>query len=398
MSDTMDIAVVGAGLSGLLAAIALASAEPGAGARVALLDADPIARPVRDTRATALAPSTARMMRALGIALPEAGPMVGMRVGEGEADSPWQFELPTRANEPLALVVENAALRRALLDRLDALPVTRFSPVRVTALEREGRATLQLDTGDTLAPALVVAADGRHSALRRMAGLGVSRHDFKQSALVLTVRHAEHHEGIALQRFQPVGAVASLPLADPHQSQIVWSDRNRAVRAAAQLQPPALAALIDARLWGALEVTDILGAAQTFPLIAQRSERLSAERVALVGDAARIIHPLAGQGFNLAARDVAALAQTVRDARATGQDIGTAGLIGYERWRRADETLLGTLTTVLASAPRGMGLASRLKGHARRAVFAATDSLPALHPFIRREAAGNTGAQPALLL
>ena len=398
MSDSPDIVVVGAGLSGLMAALALSADAPGAGARVILLDAGDIDRAPADARTTALAPSTVRMLRSLGVAMPESGAMLGMRVGEGEADSPWQFELPARSDAPLAFVIGNADLRAALLRRLDAVCVPRIGGSRVTALSMEGRARLDLDTGETLAPMLVVAADGRDSAVRRMAGLSVSRLDFGQHALVCTVRHAEDHEGIALQRFQPVGAVASLPLAHPNRSQIIWSDRSASVRAAAQLSPGALAALIDSRLWGALEVTSVEGTPHTYPLLAQRAEALSAERVALVGDAARVIHPLAGQGFNLAARDIAALAETVGAARATGQDLGTAGLLGYQRWRRTDETVLGTLTSALSAAPRGMSQLSRLVGHARRAAFAATDALPVLHPFIRQEAAGETGTQPALLL
>ena len=396
MSDDADILVVGAGLSGLLAAIALASEEPGAQCRVALLDRGDIGRVSDDGRATALAPSSLRLLQRLGVAIPPVGRMVGMRVGEGEADSPWQFELPAREAEPLALVVANHLLRTALLERLDALPVQRMDDAGVSALHVDGRASLTLADGRTLRAPLVVAADGADSAVRRLAGFTVSEHDFGQSALVLTVRHAEDHEGIALQRFQPVGAVASLPFHDPHRSQIVWSDRAASVAAAAQLAPTALASLIDARLWGALDVTGVEGAVQSFPLVARRTDRLTGERVALIGDAARTIHPLAGQGFNLAVRDVAALAETVSDARRTGQDLGTSGLIGYERWRRADETLLGTLTTLLSAAPR-RNPATRLLGHLRRAAFAATDTVEALHPFIRREAASETGTRPPLL-
>ena len=400
MGPDTDVLVVGAGLSGLLAAIALARPEPGAGRRVTLADAGTVGRDTPDGRATALAPSSTRMLARLGIALPEAAPLTGMRVGEGEADSPWQFELPSRPDEPLAHVVENAALRRACLAALDTLDVKRVEGVRLTGLERSGHVRARFDDGRTVDAALVVAADGRDSAVRRLSGLSVSRHDFRQKALVTTVTHAEDHEGTALQRFQSVGAVASLPLPDAgrtHRSQIVWSDRTAAVDAACALPASALAALIDDRLWGALEVTGIAAPVQSYPLTGQRAEALSAERVALVGDAARIIHPLAGQGFNLAVRDVAALVQSVGEAAATGQDVGTAGLIGYARWRRVDETLLGAVTAGLSAVPSRLGRLGRLVGHARRAVFATVDEWPALHPFIRAEASGDTGERPHLL-
>lgn len=398
MSEHTEIAVVGAGLSGLLAALAFSDPQQGSGCEVTLIDAGKINRTPKDGRVTALTPSAMRMLARLGINDLEATPMTGMRVGEGPADTPWQFELPERGDDPLAYNVENEALRAALLKRLKGSKVTLRGDVRVDDLDQDGLATLSLSDGTQLTTALVIAADGRSSALRRMAGLSVTTHDFKQQALVTTIIHAEPHDGTALQRFQAVGAVASLPLATTkagHRSQIVWSDRSEAVTTARALPDPALMALIDDRLWNALDVTGLDAPVQSYPLIAQRSEALCKGRVALVGDAARVIHPLAGQGLNLGIRDIAALAQTIGDAVATGQDIGTAGLIGYERWRQADETSLGTITTALSAAPSRGPLA--IFGHARRAAFAVVDELPSLHALIRREAAGETGDRPALL-
>jgi 2-octaprenyl-6-methoxyphenol hydroxylase len=398
MSEHTHIAIVGAGLSGLLAAVTLSDSTHGPGQAVTLIDAGQIERTPKDGRVTALTPSAMRMLSRLGVDRVDATPMTAMRVGEGPADTPWQFELPDRGDEPLAYNVENEALRAALLKRLKNSDVTLRGDIRVDALEQDGLTTLSLSDGTQLTTALVIAADGRRSALRAMAGLSITTHDFKQQALVTTITHAQPHDGIALQRFQAVGAVASLPLATTktgHRSQIVWSDRTEAVKAALALPEDALVALIDERLWHALDVTSLDAPVQSYPLIAQRSEALCRDRVALIGDAARVIHPLAGQGLNLGIRDIAALAQTIGDAAATGQDIGTAGLIGYDRWRQADETSLGTVTTALSAAPLRGPLS--ILGHARRAAFAAVDELPSLHALIRREAAGETGNRPALL-
>ena len=395
MSEHSQIAVVGAGLSGLLSALALSDPEHGPGREVVLIDAEPIDRSLSDGRATALTPSAMRALTRLGIEDLASTPILGMRVGEGEADTLWQFELPERDDEPLAFNVENESFRAALLARLKHSPVHIRDGVRVETLSQDATATLILSDDTQLTAELIVAADGRNSAVRRMVGLSVSHFDFGQNAMVTTVIHAEPHDGIALQRFQPVGAVASLPVAKTktgHRSQIVWSDRSSAIAAACALPAKALIKLIDDRLWGALDITGLDTAMQSYPLIGQRSEALSRGRVALIGDAARTIHPLAGQGFNLAVRDIGVLAECIGEAVQTGQDIGTAGLIGYERWRRADETLLAVLTTSLALAS-----ARGLLGHARRAAFAAVDDMPVLHTLIRREATGSTGEQPALL-
>jgi 2-octaprenyl-6-methoxyphenol hydroxylase len=398
MSEHTQIAVIGAGLSGLLAALTFSDKSQGPGCDVTLVDAGQINRTTKDGRVTALTPSAMRMLARLGIDGIDATPMTGMRVGEGLADTPWQFELPNTGDEPLAYNVEIESLRAALLKRLKNSAVVLRDEVRVEALEQDSLATFSLSDGTQLTADLVVAADGRNSAIRRMAGLSITTHDFNQQALVTTIIHAEPHDGMALQRFQAVGAVASLPLATTsvgHRSQIVWSDRTEAVNAARLLSEDALIALIDDRLWEALGVTGLDAPVQSYPLIAQRCEALSKGRVALVGDAARVIHPLAGQGLNLGIRDIAALAQTIGDAVSTGQDIGTAGLIGYERWRQTDEASLGTMTTAFSAAPSRGPLS--VLGHARRIAFAMVDDLPSLHGLIRREAAGETGERPVLL-
>lgn len=402
-----DIIIIGAGLSGLLSAVAMADPSHGAARSVRLIDAGQIERQGQDGRATTLSPSSLRLLSRLNIEIPSLAIMSGMRVGEGKADSPWMFDLGGAGLEaqqqPLAYVTENAQLRAALLRRAAELNIIFDNECRLSALSTNGRADITLMDGSRRRAALILACDGRNSAVRRLAGFNLSRTDLKQHALVTTVRHDEPHDGIALQRFLPVGAIASLPLPDKdgaHRSQIVWSDRKSAILAACALPRAALAALINERLWHALTITDIEGVdrpsnVQYYPLTAQRSDPLSQPRIALVGDAARTIHPLAGQGFNLAIRDIAVLTEGVREASATGQDIGTAGLIGYDRWRRADETSLGLMTRALSSATQRGPL--RLLGHVRRSSFALVDAAPMLHPLIRQEAAGEWGQRPPLL-
>ncbi|MEM9600000.1 MAG: FAD-dependent monooxygenase [Pseudomonadota bacterium] len=406
MTDPVDIAVVGAGLSGLLAAIALADPDHGAGRTVALIDPGPLeiraddSENVQDLRATSLTPSAVRMLNRLCVALPPLAPMRGMRVGEGSQDTPWQFQLDAPDGEVLAWFIGNDTFRHCLLRRATELGVQCLAGRRIDALTRDGMATLRLDTQETITAKLVVAADGRDSAVRRLAGIGLSARPFEQQTLILTAIHDQPHHDIALERFQNIGAIGSLPLLDDaqgrHRSQIAWSDRSTAVQAAKALPTDALAALIDERLWHELGVSDIVGPRQAYPLTARRADRIVDDRVALIGDAARTIHPLAGLGFNLAIRDIGALTDGLRDAIETGQDIGVSGLTHYERWRALDANLITQLTEGLSHA-RTDRLFGRLKGHVRRSLFALLDATPSLQPFARLEAAGELGTLPSLL-
>ena len=405
MSKT-DILVVGAGLSGLLAAVALSEPEHGADQAVTLIDPgplDPNASPSgnrTDLRETSLTPSAVRMLRRLGLDLPPLSAMRGMRVGEGRADAPWQFQLDAPEGEALAHFINNDILKDHLLKRASDLGVALLGGRSVRALAIDGSAHVTLDNGETSSASLIVAADGRNSAVRQLAGIGMTERSFDQHTLILTALHRNPHEGIALERFQSVGAIGSLPLLDDeqgrHRSQIAWSDRSEAVMAAGHLSSNAISALIDERLWNQLGIYDVMGSRQAYPLSARRADTITSERIALVGDAARTIHPLAGLGFNLGIRDIAALSDGVRNAARVGQDIGMAGLLDYARWRQMDATLVTALTEGLSAAPRS-NPAGRLLGHARRAVFAGVNTVPGLQSLIRLEAGGEIGTRPPLL-
>ena len=407
MTEHTDIIIVGAGLSGLLAAVALADPGSGAGRTVTLVDPGTLevqpknkAEKRHDLRATSLTPSAVRMLKRLSLDVPPLSAMRTMRVGEGDADTPWQFQLDAKDDEVLAWFIGNDTFRDIMLRRAVELGVTCIGGRHVQDMNCEGTAHLTLDNGETLTAKLIVAADGRDSAVRRLAGIGHTARPFEQHTLILTAIHDNPHNDVAFQRFQSVGAIGSLPLLDDeegrHRSQIAWSDRSVAALAARDLPAESLAALIDERLWGELGVCDIVGTRQAYPLTARRADRIVEHRVALVGDAARTVHPLAGLGFNLAIRDIGALTDGIREALQTGQDIGVSGLQNYAQWRTLDATMITQLTEGLSAARRDRFF-GRLSGHIRRGLFAALDATPFVQPLVRQEAMGELGTLPSLL-
>lgn len=407
MSNHSDIIVVGAGLSGLLAAVALADPEYGAGRAVTLVDPGPLevqpqdnAEKRHDLRATSLTPSAVRMLKRLSLDVPLLSAMRTMRVGEGDKGTPWQFRLDAPEGEVLAWFIGNDTFRVRMLRRAVELGVKCLGGHSVEDMRCEGIAELTLDNGDILTAELIVAADGRDSAVRRLAGIGHTARPFEQHTLILTAIHDKPHHDVAFQRFQSVGAIGSLPLLDDeegrHRSQIAWSDRSVAALAAKDLPAESLAALIDERLWGELGVSDVVGTRQAYPLTARRADRIVEHRVALVGDAARTVHPLAGLGFNLAIRDIGALTDGIVEALQTGQDIGVSGLQNYSRWRTLDATMITQLTEGLSAARRDRFF-GRLSGHVRRSLFAALDATPLVQPLVRKEAMGELGTLPSLL-
>src|SRR5436305_4556365 len=249
-------------------------------------------------------------------------------------------------NTPLGYIVENRVLRRALFDRAATLPSLRlFAPRAVASMAAsEGGATVMLADGTQLSTRLVAAADGQNSPLRRAAGIRTVEWRYRQTGIVTTVAHERPHRGVAVEHFLPAGPFAILPMTG-NRSSIVWTERAELAARLAALPDAAFAAEIAARFGDFLGAVEPIGPRWTYPLSLMLAERYVAERLALVGEAAHVIHPIAGQGLNLGIRDVATLAELVIDRRRLGFDIGdNAMLDAYERWRRFDNLALATVT------------------------------------------------------
>lgn len=336
----VDLAIAGGGLTGL----ALAAALGRAGAELAVIEQAPLAalvEPEHDGRVTAVARGSQRFLASLGVwpsIAPDAEPILEILVGEAGSPLGVRYDHREVGREPMGWIVPNRTLRLALQAAVAELPaVAVLAPARIATLEPGPFAIrLGLEDGRAVEARLLAVCEGRLSPTRELLGIADRRFDYRELAIVCTLRHERPHRGRAVERFFPDGPFAVLPMRG-RRSSIVWAleaDKAAAMRA---LDDRAFAAEVEERFGDLLGGIELEGRRFYFPLVLVEAERLVSERAALVGDAARGIHPIAGQGWNLALRDVAALAEVVEDRLRLGLDPGdAAALERYAAWRRFD--------------------------------------------------------------
>ncbi len=341
-----DILIAGGGLVGQTLALALDQA----GASVIVVDAAPPAAalaPNFDGRAFAIAFANYRMWRALGLTEtldPVVSPIRQILVTDGkplEGPSPLHLHFDFAelgADEPLGYMVENRYLRRALDEGVKAHPQIRtLAPVSVTGFERDGAGvTATLSDGRVVRASLLVGADGRKSFVRAHAGIKTVGRAYPTTAIVATVRHEKPHGGVAHEYFLPNGPFAILPLKGDR-ANVVWGEPHAAAEAVLKMSETDFLAELQLRFGDFLGRVELEGPRFSYPLSMQVAERMIDRRLALAGDSAHAIHPIAGQGLNLGLKDVAALAECVADAAAIGLDAGDINVLErYQRWRRFD--------------------------------------------------------------
>src|SRR5262245_30056283 len=349
----VDVVVAGGGLVGLSLALALARAGL-AGAAVGREKPAVAAADAFDGRASAIAWGSRQALAGIGVwervdALAE--PIREIRVSDGDSPLFLHYDHREVGDHPLGAIVENRHLRRALHAAIaETQGVTLIAPAAIERLEpAPGRVRALLAGGAALRAPLAVACDGRRSALREAAGIRTLEWSYPQTGIVTSIRHELPHGGIAHERFLPAGPFAVLPLVDgedgTHRSSIVWTERAELAPAMLALGDEAFSAEMQARFGDALGRIDVAGPRWAYKLALLQAERYAADRLALAGDSAHAIHPIAGQGLNLGLRDVAALAECVVDAARLGLDIGAADVLArYQRWRRVDNVMLMAAT------------------------------------------------------
>ena len=400
MKADSDIIIIGAGMVGMTAALACAHK----GASVILLDQqNPQDYLISDFdgRASAIAASSWRMYEHLGIADALAGqvqPITDILITDGEVGgyiSPLSlhFDSEDAGGGPMGYMIENRLLRRALYEAVQSSDnINMIAPCEVFSFDEQA-SSIQIETdGGTLSARALIAADGRNSWCRKQASITVSSIPYKQKAIVTTVVHEKPHQGVAHELFLPGGPFAILPLTE-HRSSIVWTDPPGAVDAAMAIPEHMFAAELARRFGDMYGEVGPCAPRWSYPLSLQMAEKYVQGRLALIGDAAHAIHPIAGQGLNMGLRDAAALADVVDEAKSNGIDI-MLQLSDLEIWRNFDNRMLAASTDIF----------NRLFSnnippikHARRLGLGLMDKIKPAQSFFIREAAGLHGDLPSLL-
>lgn len=405
-SQRVDIVIAGGSFVGLSLALALWQASQG-GLRIAVIDRmslDDARAAANDGRATALTAASQNLYRALGVwqdVESQAQPFIGIDITDSELKTAVRqtllhFGAEDEAGEAAACMVENHVLKSALIERVSSAEGIRFlAPETVQSFEtRSHGVSVNLASGAAITCSLLVAADGKKSSLRRMAGIKTIGWDYEQAGIVATLGFEKPHNGRAIQHFMPAGPFAILPLTGNRVS-LVWTESRERAREIVALEDDAFLAEAKKRIGGRFGALTLEGPRGSFPLEMHLARHFVADRFALVGDAAHGVHPLAGQGLNIGLRDVAALTEVIVEGARLGLDPGTMSeLERYERWRRFDSAFsafaMDGLNRLFANdnvplrALRSVGLGL-------------VDRAPALKKFFVREAAGLTGSVPRLL-
>ncbi len=402
MRHDADILIVGGGLNGPALALALAQG----GLRVTLIDAAPEAAglPDFDGRAYSLAVASRRLLGAIGVWPALAGaaqPIEQIKASDGRAGegaAPWflHFDHDEIEEGPMGHMVEDRHLRAAFRDAIAATEaITHLPGTRVVAQEiTDEAARVTLQTGAQLSARLVVGCDGRDSATAARAGIARVGWPYAQTGLVCAVEHAKPHDAIAHQFFMPAGPLAILPLTG-RRSSIVWTETHANAAAIHALDNDAYLAALRPRFGDFLGPLRLIGARGIFPLGLSLAQRYVAPRLALVGDAAHGVHPVAGQGLNLGLRDVGALAEVLIEAARRGEDLADLAVLErYQRWRRFDTT---TLALGMDAVNRLFSNDNPLLRLGRDLGMGVVSATPALRRRFIREAAGLTGTLPKLL-
>ena len=402
--DRADAIIFGGGLVGL----ALASALDSSGVSAIVVDpADPDLRKDAsfDGRTSAVSSSSMAMLRTIGVAdrLAEPGCPI-RRIAVADGLQPGGLHFDPDDDEPLGWMHENRHLRAALRARAEAGKTTWLLwKSRVDSVDRgDHGVTVALEDGRKLHAPLLIAADGRNSPMRESAGIRIAHWRYDHQAIVSVLRHERPHDHVAYEIFYPSGPFALLPMSDDaniqgggHRSAIVWSVPQDDAAGWLALNDEDFAAEAEAAMGGFLGKVALLAPRSSYPLGFHHAAQITEKRLALAGDAAHAIHPIAGQGLNLGFRDAAALAEVLVEGARLGLDLGDAQLLDrYQRWRSLDSLMVAMATDSLT---RIYGVPGRTASAIRRLGMSLVGRIGPLRNRLMSEARGTSGDLPLLL-
>jgi 2-octaprenyl-6-methoxyphenol hydroxylase len=389
-----DVLILGGGLVGLTLALAL---DRSGISSVVVDPADPATTlsPTFDGRASAIASASWNMLEAIGVAerLIEHGqPIHRIEVRDGLQRDPLAFE----DERPLGTMVENRILRRELREAaLASENIDLRMPARAEVERRAEGVFAKLSDGSEVRADLLVAAEGRRSPTRDAAAIRIASWKYDHAAIVTAFDHERDHGGVAHEIFYPAGPFALLPMTGGHRSAVVWSVHQKDSAGMMALSDHAFAVEAEKASGGLLGKLTLSAPRAAWPLGFHHAANITAERLALVGDAAHGIHPIAGQGLNLGWRDAAALAQVIVEGSRLGLDLGDAQLLArYQRWRGFDAMAVSVATDTFT---RLFGVPGKLPRAARRFGIGVVEKVAPLKSFFMAEARGELGELPVLL-
>jgi len=398
-----DVIILGAGLIGLTQALTLAAH----GLRVNVIDravpAD-LQDSAHDGRVSSINSASWNMFAAIGLAEelePHGCDINRILINDSLKSGKLDFT-PDTDDGPLGVMIENRLLQHRLFEAAQAhAAINLHMPAQVQDIDRgDHLVSVALENGDQITAPLLIAADGRGSSAREAAGIAMTKWQYDHSAIVCTVTHEQAHGNTAYEIFYPSGPFAVLPMRDDdqgrHRSAIVWTVARKDGAALAKINARAFQAELTKKTGGFLGQMELQSDRMTYPLGYHHSASLTAERLALVGDAGHGIHPIAGQGLNLGLRDVAALTECIVDGARTGLDLGDAQILArYDRWRGLDNLMMSTATDILT---RLFGLPGDTSSAIRRFGIGMVQRIPPLKGQFMAEARGESGDLPKLLM
>jgi len=402
MADKRDLLILGGGLVGMT--LALAAARKGISSHV-VDRADPAELTAEgfDGRASAISTASWNLFENIGLAAslaPHGCPIRSIAITDNMKPGRIDFE-PEPHEGSLGFMFANRQLRLALFEAAKDEPLIAWhARSEVTERQRgEFGVSATLASGTRLDASLMVAAEGRNSPTREEAGIAVAKWDYRHRAIITVLTHAKPHDGVAWEIFYAAGPFALLPMLDKsdgsHRSALVWTVNERDAAGVLALSDRAFVAEVEKRMHGIYGAIDVDGPRSSYPLGFHHTAKITAQRLALVGDAGHGLHPIAGQGLNVGLRDVGALVEVIVEGMRLGLDPGDAQLLTrYERWRGLDTFMVALATDGLT---RLFGVPGRLPSAIRRLGMGFVQRAPMLKTWFMDEARGTSGKLPELL-